>query len=124
MLNLDKIMEKKNELLNAMAEAMKEQDENKLKEAFEGYGNFLSERIQEEAAGILSATDAAILGSRGTRQLTSAENSYYEKFIAAAKSPNPQNAIANIDLALPETVIDSVLDDIATAQCASPTPRR
>lgn len=114
MLNLDKIMEKKNELLNSMAEAMREQDENKLKEAFEGYGNFLSERIQEEAAGILSATDAAILGSRGTRQLTSAENSYYEKLIAASKGPNPQNAVVNIDRALPETVIDSVLDDIAT----------
>ena len=114
MLNLDKIMEKKTELLNQMADAMREQDESKLKDAFDSYGEFIAERVREEASGILGATDAAILGARGTRQLTSAENKFYQAFIKAAKSSDPKNAIANIDVAMPETIIDSVLNDIAT----------
>ena len=59
--------------------------------------------------------DSKILAARGTRQLTSKEKDYYNKLRDAMKSPNPKQALANLDVVMPETVIDSVFSDLQTA---------
>ena len=59
--------------------------------------------------------DSKILAARGTRQLTSKEKDYYGKLADAMKSPNPKQALANLDVLMPETIIDSVFSDLQTA---------
>ncbi len=49
-LNLDKLKQKKAECSAAIVTAMKEQDENKLDAALDGYSQFISEAVQTELA--------------------------------------------------------------------------
>lgn len=76
-----------------------------------------SERVQESLldeyeAGRAGAADNAVLAARGVRVLTSTEQKYYSKLIEAMNSDRPKDAISNIDVAIPETIIDAVMDDI------------
>lgn len=115
-LNLDKLKQKKAECSAAIVTAMKEQDENKLDAALDGYSQFISEAVQTEltAAGN-GAIDTVVLATRGIRQLTQAETDFYTKFIEAAKASDPKQAIKNVNEAIPVTVIDTVIDDIRKA---------
>ncbi len=58
--------------------------------------------------------DTGVLASRGVRQLTSAEKQYYQKLGEAMKSAEPKQALANLDIVMPETVINSIFDDLQT----------
>ena len=69
----------------------------------------------EEFKDLQQSQDATILASRGIRQLTSAEKEFYQAWIDSAKSPNPKQALVDIDKAMPETVIDSVIEDMREA---------
>lgn len=75
----------------------------------EGVQTSLMEDFETNQVG---ASDSAVLASRGVRVLTSAETKYYNKLIEAMGSDRPRDAIANIDVAIPETIIDAVMDDI------------
>ena len=59
-----------------------------------------------------NATEAAALAARGARPLTPAENAYYEKVIAAAKSADPKNAFTGIDVTMPQTIVDGVMEQM------------
>ena len=115
-LNADKLKMKKAECSAALVVAMKEQDEEKLEQALESYSEFLGETLGMEAemAGN-HAIDTVVLASRGVRQLTQAETDFYAKFIEAAKASDVKQAINNIDVAIPPTVIDAVLEDVRKA---------
>ena len=115
-MNLDKLKQKKAECSAAIVTAMKEQNESKLDAALDGYSQFIGEAVQTEimAAGN-GAVDTVVLASRGIRQLTQAETNFYDKFIAAAKAPNPKQAIESVNEAIPVTVIDTVVEDIRKA---------
>lgn len=56
--------------------------------------------------------DRHILQSRGVRVLTNAETTYYNKIIEAMRSTNYRDALSNMELTLPETVLDDVFADI------------
>lgn len=58
--------------------------------------------------------DQKVLSSRGARQLTSTEKQYYQKLGEAINAPDPKQALANLDVVMPETVIDSVFEDLRT----------
>lgn len=75
-------------------------------QAKEAYENDLQEMRAE--------MDAKALASRGVRQLTHEERTYYQKFAAAAGSGDPRQAVTNLDVVLPKTVIDSVFRDLQT----------
>lgn len=75
----------------------------------EGVQTSLMEDFETNQVG---ASDSAVLASRGVRVLTSSETKYYNKLIEAMNSDRPRDAIANIDVAIPETIIDAVMDDI------------
>lgn len=66
------------------------------------------EEVREEA-------DRSVLASRGVRQLTSEEKQYYQKFAEAARSKNPKQALMDVDLVLPQTVLNAVFDDLQTS---------
>jgi len=60
--------------------------------------------------------DNEVMKGRGQRQLTSAEEKFYDKFIQSAKSRNPQQAFieleGNEETAMPETIIEDVFKDM------------
>ena len=113
MLNLDNFNQRKTEIMNALASAVRSNDETAMQQAMTDWQNYLSENIIAEANGILGATDSNILASRGVRQLTSKEKKFYESLIAGARQEvAPGSVITGIGEALPETTIESVFDDL------------
>lgn len=115
MQNLDKITQKKDELRNVLAEAIRANDETQIGNAMDSWMQFVTETVMDEANGLVSATDRNILAARGIRQLTAEETKFYESFIAAARQSGEQTVITGITSALPQTVIDSVMDDMKAA---------
>lgn len=114
MMNLDAIKAQKDALRNDLAEAVRNADEQKIGEAMENWMQFVSDTVMAEAQGMVDATDRSVLAARGVRQLTAEETKFYESFIANARQ-DAQTVITGITSALPETVIDSVMEDMKAA---------
>lgn len=113
MKNLDEIREQKTILANGLAEAARSGDEQQIAAAMDAWMQFVSDTVKAEAKGVFNAADRNILAARGIRQLTQQETEFYENFIKAAKAAgDPQTVITNITSSLPQTVIDSVMDDM------------
>lgn len=112
MLNLDKMGQKKTEIMNALSDAIRANDETAMQKAMTEWQDYLTESITAEAAGIMGAVDSGVLSARGVRQLTSDEKKYYNGFITAAKQETQAGVITGIGDALPETVIESVFEDL------------
>ena len=102
-------------ILTKASDAIRNNDFEAFDDAMTEYGEKLSEEILAKVDGTVDMIDSAVLAARNVRQLTSSEKKYYEEFIAAAKSANPQAAITNISVDFPTTIIREVLDDIKTA---------
>lgn len=114
MMNLDAIKEQKDALRNDLAEAVRAADEEKIGKAMDNWMQFVSDTVMAEANGMIEATDRNVLAARGVRQLTAEETKFYDGFIANARQ-DAQTVITNITSALPQTVIDSVMDDMRAA---------
>lgn len=114
MFSMDMNDKKKGELTSAIAAAMKGNDEKALAAAFADFGEYVQGQIVQEANEFTSAVmqDSTILASRGYRQLTSKETKFYDALNTAFKSDNPKMALKNIEVSMPETIIESVFDDI------------
>lgn len=112
--NLDKIKQKKDELRDKLAEAIRAADEKQIGTAMDEWMQFVSDTVMAEASGMIDATDRSILAARGVRQLTAEETKFYESIITNARQ-DAQTVITNITSALPQTVIDSVMDDMKAA---------
>ena len=112
MINLDVMQARRTECMQNLAEAIKSGDETAMQNAMESLGNYYSEVISNTMSGAIESADRTILAGRGIRQLTSEETKFYQSFINAAKSNNPKQAISNIEVAFPETVMDTVMEDI------------
>lgn len=112
MKNFDVLQQKKAEIQNKMAEAIKNDDTEAFAQAFDEFTNLLQEAVLAEAKGLVQAADNQILAGRGVRVLTSEERQYYEKVIEAMKSNNPKQALSGFGDVLPKTVIDAVFEDI------------
>lgn len=114
MKNLDQMKQEKDKLRGALAEAIRTGDEQQISAAMDGWMQFVSDTVMQEASGMIAATDRNILAARGIRQLTGEETKFYESFIANARQ-DAQTVITNITSALPQTVIDSVMEDMKAA---------
>lgn len=68
--------------------------------------------LAEHDSGAEQAADRDILAARGVRQLTGMERTYYQKVMDAMRSANPKQALADLDVVMPTTVIDSVFEDL------------
>ena len=100
------------ELMQALSEALKNDDDEAMANAFTQFATGVQERIMEEYGDLRQSRDSTILAARGIRQLTSEEKEFYQAWIDAAKSSNPKQALVDIDKAMPETIIDTVIDDM------------
>lgn len=114
MKNKDVLAMEKAKILEKMNKAILENDQDAFAAAFEELSMNIQENILAEVDLINQQTDAAVLASRGVRQLTSEEKNYYEKVIEAMKASNPKQALTELNVVMPKTTIDAVFEDLVT----------
>ena len=114
MRNKDFIALKRGEILNKMNAAVAANDSEAFTDAFLELCQEIEQNVLEQAKELVNQNDANVLAQRGVRQLTSVEKEYYEKVIDAMKSSDPKQALNNIETVLPETIINSVFDELTT----------
>lgn len=102
------------ELAQKFNEALKSGKTEQVAQAMADMAENIQEEILERAKGVAAVEqmDAAALAARGLRQLTSKEKKFYEKVIDAMRSAEPKQALANIDVAMPETIIEDVFEGL------------
>lgn len=101
----------------ALAAAMKSGDAAQMEGAMAAFCADAAAAAAREAAddAYNRVQDATILSNRGQVVLTTSETSYYNGIIAAIKSETPKAALENYDVAMPETIIDRVINNIRKA---------
>ncbi|MDU2670598.1 MAG: phage major capsid protein [Clostridium sp.] len=102
----------KQELLNNLSMAMKENNEEALAQAFTEFADSVQQNVLDEFREYQQTADTNILTQRGVRQLTSKEKTFYQGVINAMKSSDVRQAFTGLPTAFPETVIDNVIADI------------
>lgn len=108
------INQERAKIYDQMIQAMHNQDADAFKSAFEQNAELIQKEVLEKAKELANVQDNEILASRGVRQLTNAERKYYEKFIEAAKQRDFKQALENVNLVMPETVLDAVFNELQT----------
>lgn len=102
----------------AMMQALRDNNSEAFGEAFDQMLENIQSAVSQEAEKMINdftaAQDEKTLETRGVRQLTSEEKSFYQKFGDCIKSKNPTQALTDMNLAFPETVINSVFEDLRT----------
>ena len=96
-----------------MQAAFKTGDEAQMTSAWEAFHDAVCEAVKDDFE--LANGDAMVLANRGYRQLTANEKKFYEKFVEAAKSSNPKQAITdlvNTDGGMPQTIIEDVYKEL------------
>ncbi len=87
-------------------------DDKAMAKAIAALQQNIAENIKADFEDFKREKDRKILAARGYRDLTSAENEFYNKFAESAKSADYKNSIANIDVSFPETVLEDVFKEI------------
>ncbi len=112
------LIKTREELRSNLQQAIRENNTDAFADAFDKMLGNIEDCLRQEYKGqvdqLQQSLDSRILSARGVRQLTSKEMDYYEKLGAAMAAHNPKQALANLDVVMPETVIDSVFDDLRT----------
>lgn len=105
---------KREELAQAFNEALKSEDTAQVAQAFADMAENIQQEVLERAkdTAAVEQMDAAALAARGLRQITSEEKRYYEALITAMKSSDPKQALANLDVTMPKTIIEDVFDSL------------
>ena len=103
--NLDTV---KNEHITSIKQALSSGDPQQQADAIvEVFSSFRQQVLDEAKAFNSTNADASILASRGVRQLTAAEKDFYQKLTDAQ-----QSGVTSIDLTIPETIIEQVIEDV------------
>lgn len=101
-----------------MQQALRDNNTDAFYESFDQMIGCIEQEIRADYDGRLNDLrgefDQRVLSARGVRQLTTRETSYYQKLIEAMKTRDPKQALANLSVVMPETIIDSVFDDLRT----------
>lgn len=111
------ILGNENKYAKQLQVALTSGSEEEQARAWEDFSNSIVESIKADAEIYAQTGDKNILAQRGYRQLTSAEERFYDKFIEASKMRNVQQAVATLaDLKenelMPETIIEDVYRDL------------
>lgn len=106
------------EIRAAMQKALMEDDKKAYSAAFDQMLQCIQQEVKGEYEQSLNdlrqELDSRILTARGVRQLTTEERDYYQKLAQAMQSGDPRQAVSNMDVVMPKTVINSVFDDLST----------
>ena len=99
-----------------MQQAIKDNDPKAFAEAWDGMcqtvGDSVREEYEQRFQQMQEEIDSRVLTARGVRQLTSEERNYYGKVMQAMAAADPRQAVTNLDVVLPRTVVDSVFEDL------------
>lgn len=102
----------------ALTAAAAKDDSEAFAQAFDQMLEVIEDGIREDYTQqidqVRREADQQVLAARGVRQLTSQERSYYQRLAEAMRSDNPTQALTGLDLILPETVVNSVFDELQT----------
>ena len=112
------LKQKRDDIRQKIADAIKNEDASAYDAAFgemvECIGQEVRDEMTQQMEGLRQDMDSRILESRGVRQMTSAERDYFTQVLDAMKSRNPEQALSNLSVIMPETVINSVFEDLRT----------
>ena len=108
MKNLDQLQKERNDIMQRMANAVREDNTENFTQAWNDLADAIQERVIGDVKEMQAQQDNSILAARGCRVLTSQEKQYYEKVIDAMRTDLPKQALTSINTVLPETVIDAV----------------
>jgi HK97 family phage major capsid protein len=105
----------KNNYVNALQQALQSNNEAEIQQAWNDFSASIVDEIRNDY--MESVQDKNILVQRGYRQLTTAEQKYYDALITASKCRNVQQAVTTLaDLTanevMPESIIDQVMKDL------------
>lgn len=112
----DIIMKNRDEIRAKLQKAVADNDGDAFSTALGEMMDLIGADLKQEYEGQITALqqelDERILAARGVRQLTKDERNYYQKLAEAMRSVNPKQAVENLDVVLPRTVVDSVFEDL------------
>lgn len=110
----DLIAQAKKKNAAELAAAFKSGDEEQMSVAMAAFCTDVHDAVLQQATEEFERRnqDAAIMTARGLHALTSAEMRYYTELGKAIKSDNPKMALANFEVAMPDTIIDGVIGTI------------
>ena len=111
MRNNDLVNQESKKFMQAMVEALQNNDAEAAAKAMQEMQNGICNVIEQEFEQYKGVGDMEVLQSRGLRKLTSEETDWYQKFIGAVKTGAKQE-ITNLTAAMPVTIIDRVIDDM------------
>lgn len=108
----------------AFQQAVNAGDDEAFAQAFENICELVAADVRQEYETKLSglqttvesleqSMDAQVLMARGVRQLTGEERTFWQEFAKAAASANPRQALENLSVAMPRTIVNHVFDDLA-----------
>lgn len=97
-----------------LAAAFKSGNAEEIAQAMTAFFDGMNEAVLQRAAEEIDARnqDATILAARGANVLTTAEREYYDGLAKALKSADPRAAVANYEVAMPQTVVDRIIGSI------------
>lgn len=103
----------KNSILNKVKEAFEGNDVQALTdEIYEMMTSVANDAVSEQIENKIAELDNQVKIQRGQRVLTSEEKKYFTALAKAINSDNPRQEIINLHDALPETVINSVFEEL------------
>lgn len=107
------ILGNKNKYSEALQRALKSGTEEEQIQAWNDFSSAIVEEFRADAAIYEQTQDKTILAQRGYRQLTSAEEAFYNKFIEASKMRNIQQAVTTLNaLTTNEMMPDTIIEDV------------
>lgn len=106
------------QIMRELVKAVNDNDQDKFaqlyQESLEAAKADVAEKLRKENKEAMEAADQEVLRARGENVLTSEEQQYYSKLGEAFASSNPKQALANLNLTMPETIINRVAEDLRT----------
>lgn len=102
-----------------MQQALRNNDSQGFYDAFDQMLGCIEQDIRQDydahVESLRQDMDGRVLAARGIRQLTSKEREYYQALGKAMQANDPKQALANIGVTMPKTVVDAVFDELQTA---------
>ena len=97
-----------------LSAAFKSGNPEEIAQAMTAFFDGMNEAVLQRAAEEIDARnqDATILAARGANVLTTEEREYYNGLAKALKSSDPRAAVANYEVAMPQTVVDRIIGSI------------
>lgn len=93
-------------------EAVKNNDSEAFLASLDELFASVGQQIRAEYEEVANVTDRSILAQRGVRQLTTEERDYYKELGAAMLAKNPKQALTNLSVTMPVTIIEAVFDEL------------